>query len=374
MLTLVQSTKEMKLKQITSALEQIAPLSLQEKYDNSGLIVGSSDQEISSVLISLDCTEEVIQEAIDRGCNMVVAHHPIVFSGLKRFNGKSYVERAVMKAIKNDVALYAIHTNLDNVNTGVNRYLCELLEIENARILSPKSDLTYKLVTFVPDTHKEEVMTALFNAGAGSIGNYSECSFSSHGEGTFKANNGTNPFVGEQGKRHHESETRLEMVFESWKKGDVLNALKTAHPYEEVAFDVFVLDAKHKEVGSGMVGELKEPMALTDFFDRMKKVLGVSVVKHTMPTKDKVKRIAVCGGSGFFLLNAAKSSGADVFVTSDVKYHEFFDAEKKLVLADIGHWESEHRTIELIQRILNEKFATFAVHLSKTNTNPVKYY
>lgn len=364
----------MKLKQITSVLEQIAPLSLQEKYDNSGLIVGSSDQEVSSVLVSLDCTEEVIQEAIDSGCNMVIAHHPIVFSGLKRFNGKSYVERAIMKAIKHDIALYAIHTNLDNVDTGVNKYLCELLGIQKTKILSPKSDLMFKLVTFVPDAHKEEVKAALFAAGAGAIGNYAECSFSSQGEGTFKANEGATPFVGEQGKRHHEQETRLEMVFESWRKGDVLNALKTAHPYEEVAFDVLALDGKHRSVGSGMVGELEEPMDLHAFFDRMKNVLGVSVVKHTARVKEKVKRIAVCGGSGFFLLNAAKSSKADVFVTSDVKYHEFFDAEKKLVLADIGHWESEHRTIELIQRILNEKFATFAVHLSKTNTNPVKYY
>ncbi|MDG1781484.1 MAG: Nif3-like dinuclear metal center hexameric protein [Flavobacteriales bacterium] len=364
----------MKLKQITSALEQIAPLSLQEKYDNSGLIVGSSDQEVNGVLVSLDCTEEVIQEAIDAGCNMVIAHHPIVFSGLKRFNGKSYVERAVMKAIKHDVALYAIHTNLDNVDSGVNNYLCELLGIRDPKILSPKSDLMFKLVTFVPEAHKEEVMTALFAAGAGAIGNYSECSFSSQGEGTFKANEKADPHVGEQGKRHIEPEFRLEMVFESWKKGDVLNALKSAHPYEEVAFDVLVLDEKHKQVGSGMVGELDEAMELNAFFDRMKDVLGVSVVKHTAQLKEKVKRIAVCGGSGFFLLNAAKSSKADVFVTSDVKYHEFFDAEKKLVLADIGHWESEHRTIELIQRILNEKFATFAVHLSKTNTNPVKYY
>ncbi len=364
----------MKLKQITNELERIAPLSLQEKYDNSGLIVGSPDQDITSAMVTLDCTEEVIQEAIDANCNLVIAHHPIVFSGLKRFNGATYVERAVMLAIKNDIALYAIHTNLDNVHTGVNHYLCELLGIQNTRILQPKSDLIYKLVTFVPKLQAEEVKSALFEAGAGKVSEYSECSFSLEGKGTFMPGEGTSPFVGEHNERHTEDEVRLELVFESWRKGEVLKALNQAHPYEEVAVNISVLDQAHLYIGSGMVGELESEMSPFEFFDRVKDVLDVSMIKHTNFLSSTIKRIAVCGGSGFFLLNAAKRSGADVFITSDVKYHEFFDAENDLVLADIGHWESEHRTIEWIQRILNEKFATFAVHLSKTNTNPVKYY
>jgi dinuclear metal center YbgI/SA1388 family protein len=298
----------------------------------------------------------------------------MVLSGLKRFNGSTYVERAVMLAIKNDIALYAIHTNFDNVHNGVNHYLCELLGIQDTRILQPKSDLIYKLVTFVPKMHVSQVQSALFDAGAGKIGDYSECSFSTMGEGTFKPGEGTTPFVGKVNERHLEHEVRLEVVFEAWKKNQILDALNNAHPYEEVAVDVFVLDQEHSKIGSGMVGELENEMSPFEFFDKVKDILDVSMVKHTNFLTSTIKRIAVCGGSGFFLLNAAKRSGADVFITSDVKYHEFFDAENDIVIADIGHWESEHRTIEWIQRILNEKFATFAVHLSKTNTNPVKYY
>jgi len=271
----------MKLKQITNELERIAPLSLQEKYDNSGLIVGSPDQEITAALVALDCTEAVIQEAIDSNCNMVIAHHPIVFAGLKRFNGKTYVERAVMLAIKNDIALYAIHTNFDNVHNGVNHYLCELLGIQNTRILQPKSDLIYKLVTFVPKMQVGQVQSALFEAGAGKIGDYSECSFSSVGEGTFKPGEGTTPFVGTVNERHLENEVKLEVVFEAWKKGKILAALNEAHPYEEVAVDVFVLDTDHSKVGSGMVGELENEISPFDFFDKVKEVLDVSMVKHT---------------------------------------------------------------------------------------------
>jgi dinuclear metal center YbgI/SA1388 family protein len=364
----------MKLSKVIAALEAWAPPALQEGYDNSGLLVGDLSAEITSAVVSLDCTEAVIQEAIDRGANLVIAHHPIVFGGLKRFTGRSYVERTVMMAIKHDIAIYAIHTNLDNVPDGVNGWLCQLLGIQSPRILAPKTGRLEKLVVFVPHAAAEGVRDAMFKAGAGNIGAYDECSYNLEGTGTFRGSEESNPHVGEVGKRHSEPETRIEVLVEDWKTAQVLQAMKAAHPYEEVAYDRYALQNEHGQIGSGMVGELEAPVPVKVFFDRLKEVLGVSVVKHTPLLKDEVQRIAVCGGSGFFLLNDAKRAGADLFVTSDVKYHQFFDADGRIVLADIGHWESEHRTSEWIQRTLNEKFPTFAVHLSDTNTNPVNYY
>ncbi|WP_306640184.1 Nif3-like dinuclear metal center hexameric protein [Sanyastnella coralliicola] len=364
----------MKLGELLRVLEQWAPPSLQESYDNSGLIVGDHSMEVTGALVTLDCIESVIDEAIDRGCNLVIAHHPIVFGGIKRFNGKGYVQRTVMKAIKHDVAIYAIHTNLDSVNSGVNAYFCELLGIKDPQILSPKKDLLEKLVVFTPQSHADSVRNALFEAGAGEIGNYDECSFNTPGQGTFRGGEGTNAFVGEQGKRHVEDEVKIEVIVEQWKMRSVLTAMVMSHPYEEVAYDRYQLKNEHPYIGSGMIGELEAPMDIKDFFDHAKKALNISVIKHTKVLKDKVQRIALCGGSGFFLLGAAKGKQADVYITSDIKYHQFFDAEDQLVLADIGHWESEHRTSELIQKVLKENFPTFAVHLCDINTNPVNYY
>lgn len=363
----------MKLREITAVLEEWAPLPYQEGYDNSGLIVGDPNAEVESALLTLDCTEAVVDEAVEKGIPLIIAHHPIVFSGLKRFNGSDYVQRTVMKAIRHGVAIYAIHTNLDNVHDGVNRYLGELLGVRNLRILQPKSEVFEKLVVFVPTDHAEAVRSAMFSAGAGSIGDYDECSFTLEGTGSFRPNESANPFVGEQGQRHSEPETRIEVIAPRHLSSRVISAAVAVHPYEEVAFDRYPLMNSAARIGSGMLGELPEAMDWQPFFDRVKKVLRASVIRHTDLPETPVRRVAFCGGSGFFLLQAAKRAGADVFITSDVKYHQFFDAEG-IVLADVGHWESEHRTVELIERYLNGKFANFAVHLSQTHTNPVKYY
>lgn len=363
----------MKLIEITSCLEQIAPLSYQEDYDNAGLIVGNLDQDITKALISLDCTEAVVDEAISTGANLIIAHHPIVFKGMKRFNGSNYVERVVMKAIKNDIALYAIHTNLDSVLDGVNAKICEKLGLQNPSILSPKSGKLKKLVTFCPTSHADEVRKALFSAGAGHIGNYSECSFNSEGTGTFKGSADTNPFAGEPGKLQFEQEVKIETIYPTHLEKKIIAALLSSHPYEEVAYDLYPLANTLPQVGSGMIAELEEEMDILEFLHHLKQTMQAGVVKYTEPIKQKVKKIAVCGGAGGFLLKDAVRAGADVFVTADYKYHEFFDADGQIVIADIGHFESEQFTSELLLEKLSKKIPTFAVLLSRVKTNPVNY-
>jgi dinuclear metal center YbgI/SA1388 family protein len=364
----------MKLAQLTAYLESLAPLAYQEEYDNSGLIVGHPDAEIHQALISLDCTEAVVDEAIATGCQVIVSHHPIVFKGLKKFNGKTYAERVVEKAIRHNIAIYAIHTNLDNIMTGVNARICETLGLKNSRILAPKHHLLKKLVTYVPVAQAEEVRSALFAAGAGNIGNYSEVSFNAEGFGTFKGNEHTNPYVGEPGKRHREHEIRIESIYPANLESKIIMALVLAHPYEEVAYDLYTITNQHQQVGSGMIGELENPKNADAFLAFVKEKMHASVIRHTAFTGKPIKKVAVCGGSGGFLLKQAIAAGADIFITADYKYHEFFDAEGKIVIADVGHFESEQFTQQLLYEIIQNKFVNFAVRLTKVNTNPVKYY
>jgi dinuclear metal center YbgI/SA1388 family protein len=364
----------MKLSQLTAFLESLAPLAYQEDYDNAGLIVGRPDMEINQALISLDCTEAVVDEAIATNCQVIISHHPIVFRGLKKFNGKTYVERVVERAIRHNIALYAIHTNLDNVMTGVNARICETLGLKNCRILAPKHNMLKKLVTYVPVDNAEEVRAALFSAGAGDIGNYSECSFNAAGTGTFKGNDQTNPYVGEPGKQHHENEVRIETVYPAILENKILTALILAHPYEEVAYDLYNLTNQHQQVGSGMIGELEFPDKEEAFLYHIKEKMNARVIRHTAFTGKRIKKVAVCGGAGGFLLKQAIAAGADIFITADYKYHEFFDAEGKIIIADIGHFESEQFTQQLLYEIIQKNFANFAVRLTEVNTNPVKYF
>ncbi|MES2850593.1 MAG: Nif3-like dinuclear metal center hexameric protein [Bacteroidota bacterium] len=364
----------MKIKEVLSLLEDIAPARLQESYDNAGLLTGNNEWECKGILVTLDATEEIMKEAIEKKCNLIVAHHPIIFGGLKKITGKNYVERTVIAAIKNDIAIYAIHTNLDNVIQGVNGKMADMLGLINRQILSPKSGLLKKLVVFIPTSHAEQVRTAIFNAGAGNIGNYSECSFSTPGEGTFKAGEGTNPFSGEQGKRHTENEIKPEVVFQSWLESVILKAMLKAHPYEEVAYDIIPLDNNLASTGSGLIGELPGQTEEKAFLSHIKTAFNLQVVKHTGLKGKPVKKVALCGGAGSFLIKAAIAAGADFYITSDVKYHEFFDAENRLVIADIGHYESEQYTINLLFDILKEKYTTFAVLKTEINTNPVYYF
>lgn len=363
----------MKLSDITSYLESIAPLAYQESYDNSGLLVGNANMEITKAIVSLDCTENVVEEAIREGANLIISHHPIVFSGLKRFTGSSYIERVVMKAIKHDIALYAIHTNLDNVKHGVNARIAEQLGLINIQILEPKAGLISKLQTFVPHDKAGEVRDALFAAGAGHIGNYSECSFNTEGYGTFKGNEFSNAYIGEKNVLHTEPETKIEVVFPSRLTSKVLKSLFNAHPYEEVAYEIIPVGNIHQEVGSGMYGEFEQEISEKEFLMLLKKGLKTEVVRHTALLGKGIKKVALCGGSGSFLLKNALNIGADAFVTADYKYHQFFDAEGKILIADVGHYESEQFTMDLLMEKIQKKFPTFAVCLTKCNTNPVFY-
>lgn len=363
-----------RIKDLITVIEKVAPLSYQESYDNSGLLVGDELAEIKGVVLSLDVTEAVVEEAIQKKCNVIIAHHPIIFSGLKRITGSTYVERTIIKAIQNNIAIYACHTNLDNVKQGVNRKIAEKLGLINLHILSPKSHELQKLVTYVPESHHENVLHALFTAGAGKIGNYDQCSFNTIGTGTFRGNEESKPFIGKPNELSKEKEIRIECIFTKADQKKLMKALLGAHPYEEVAYDVYSLDNKHPEVGSGMWGEFKEELEEKEFLKLVKTAFQVSSLKHTAFLGKKIKKVAFCGGSGRFLLKNAIAVQADAYISADFKYHEYFDADKQLLLADIGHYESEQFTPEIFYDIIKKNFTTFAIHLSKINTNPINYF
>ncbi|NMM47966.1 Nif3-like dinuclear metal center hexameric protein [Marinigracilibium pacificum] len=362
-----------KIKDVINYLETWAPASLQEGYDNSKLIVGDNNHEVSKVLITLDCVEEVVEEAISIGANLIIAHHPIVFKGLKSFTGKDYVERTVIKAIKNDIAIYAIHTNLDNVITGVNAILADKIGIKKLKVLQPKNDNLQKLVVFVPSSHTDKVLTALGEAGAGQIGEYKNCSFTVKGTGRFEPSENANPFIGETGNLEKVEEDRIEAIIPKHKSGQILNVVKNAHPYEEMAYYINDLVNYNQDTGSGMIGVLDEEMEAMDFLLLLKERLNLKTIRHTNLVKNKIKKVGICGGAGSFLLSKAKSAGCDIYITGDFKYHEFFDAEDKIIIADIGHYESEVFTKELIKEKLYKKFTNIAFNLSEFNSNPVNY-
>ena len=364
----------MKIKEITQFLETFAPVSLQENYDNAGLVIGNGDTECTGIITSLDVTEAVVEEAVNKKCNLIVAHHPIIFKGLKKLNGKNYVERTVISAIKNDMAVYAIHTNLDNVLDGVNKKIAEKLNLQNCKTLLPKENTLQKLVTFCPVKNAEEIRSALFNAGGGAIGNYDQCSFNAEGSGTFRALEGSDPYVGKIGEQHTEKEVRIEVVFPSFLQQKIVEALKQSHPYEEVAYYLQELKNVQKNVGSGLIGNLPDSVSENELLGLLQSKFNCKAIKHTHFLNKPISKIAVCGGAGFFLLPNAMASGADVYITGDVKYHEFFDADNRILLADIGHYESEQFTIELLTDFLQRKFSNFAVQKTGINTNPVNYF
>jgi dinuclear metal center YbgI/SA1388 family protein len=364
----------MKILDLIAVIEKYAAPELQEDYDNAGLITGNAAWECNSVLCTLDVTVEVVKEAKENKCNLIIAHHPIIFRGLKRINGRDYVEQVIIEAIKNDIAIYAAHTNLDNILLGVNGMIGKKLGLKNITILQPKNKMLRRLITFAPVDQAEHVRNAVFAAGAGHIGKYSECSFNSDGTGTFKAGEGADPYVGEIGELHHERETKIEIVYPFYLENQVVKALVDNHPYEEVAYDIFTMDNVHFGIGAGIIGELEEPRDEKDFLKFIKERFKAEGIRHTELLAKPVKKVAVCGGAGSFLIKKAAQKGADMYITADVKYHEFFDAEGKLVVVDIGHYESEQFTIDLLHDLLAEKFPTFAVLKTKVNTNPVRYF
>ncbi len=365
----------MKIAEIISKLEEFAPIPYQENYDNCGLLIGNKNEEVTKILISLDCTEAVVDEAIQENCNLIITHHPIIFKGIKKLTGSNYIEKTILKAIKNDIALYAIHTNLDNVSGGVNFKIASLLGLKNVQILSSKNNFIKKITVFCPKEATQKVKYNLHLAGAGQIGKYQNCSFTSLGLGSFTPTNAANPYIGSVDQAQTVEEDKLEMIFPFFLEKKVLAAMYQSHPYEEVAYFLQTIENKNTDIGSGAVGELNFLGNEIGFYDFIKKTFSLTFLKHTETTflENKNLKIAVCGGSGVFLLPEAIQQQADVFITSDVKYHEYFDAQGKITLIDIGHYESEICTKNLLFDIIKNNFVNIAVLLSKVVTNPVKY-
>jgi dinuclear metal center YbgI/SA1388 family protein len=363
----------MLLNEILEFLEGLVPTSLQEDYDNSGLIIGNPDSEIHSALICLDINESILDEALSKGSNLVISHHPMVFQGMKKFTGRTMTERLVEKAIRNNIAVFALHTNLDNYSLGVNHWLCEKLEIQNPSILRPLEGKLRKLVTFCPLDYTANIREALFLAGAGHIGNYDSCSFSLQGNGTFRPLEGADPFIGTPGEIHTGNEDRIEVIYPVYIEKKVITALLNTHPYEEVAYDIYPLANTLTSSGAGMIGELESPADPIEYLSFVKKVLGLGCLKHTAFTLKKISKIAVCGGSGSFLIKDAIAAGAHLFMTGDIKYHDFFLPHQNMILGDIGHYESEQFTKELIYTLLMKKFPNFALLISKQDQNPINY-
>lgn len=364
----------MQIIEIINFLETIAPSSLQESYDNAGLITGMPEWECTGAMISLDITDDVIDEAIKHKANLLIAHHPIVFKGLKRINGKDYVSRNIIRAIKNDLAIYAIHTNLDNVIEGVNGKIAQMIGLTDCQALAPQAGRLKKLICFVPEAQLPTVRESIFAAGAGQIGGYSGCSFSVSGTGSFTAGEGTNPIAGAIGQQHFEQEARLEVVFPAHIQGKVVSAMIKAHPYEEVAYDIFPMDNHHPGYGSGQTGLLAKPMEEKAFLEQIREIFKVPVIRHSALRGRPIKRVSLCGGAGSFLIPNAIANNSDIFLTADLKYHDFFEASDSMVLADMGHFESEQFTTDLVYGLLKEKFPTFAVLKTGVNTNPINYF
>lgn len=363
----------MKLKQIIEVLEVMAPLAYAEDFDNVGLLVGNSDMETTGILVCHDALENVIDEAIAKNCNLIVCFHPIIFSGIKKITGKNYVERVVIKAIKNDIAIFAVHTALDNHQDGVNKIFCEALELKNTKILIPKQNFIRKLVTYSVPENSEKVRTAMLEAGAGTIGNYDNCSFNSTGFSTYQGNENSNPSVGNKGELTQTDEIKIEVTFEKHLESKILKALFQNHVYEEVAYEIYDLQNSHQNIGLGMTGELENPMSEKDFLHFVKDKMQCEAIRHSAFTGKNIKKVAVLGGSGSFAIKNAIATGADAFLTADLKYHNFYEAENQLLLADIGHFESERYTKNYIVDFLRKKILNFAIILSEENTNPVKY-
>ena len=363
----------MTVKDITNYLEELAPLQYAEDFDNVGLLVGNYNSQVTGVLVALDTLETIVDEAISKKCNLIVSFHPIIFSGLKKLNGNNYVERVLLKAIKNDIAIYAMHTALDNSFMGVSAKMAEVLGLTNTKVLLPKQGLIKKLTTYAPTNDAEKIRTALFKAGAGNIGNYDDCSFNTDGIGTYKGNENSNPTLGVKGKLHSENETFISVIFEKHLQNNILKALFEAHPYEEVAYDIVTTDNLHQNIGMGMIGELDDPLTGQDFLNFVKQQFNLQCIKHSKILDRPIKKVALLGGSGSFAIDSAKHLGADIYISSDFKYHDFFKADNHLILADIGHYESEQFTKNLIVDYLTKKFRNFAIVLSEKNTNPINY-
>lgn len=364
----------MQIRELVNYLNTAIPPGLQEDYDNAGLLVGDPGSELKGIMLSVDVTEKVVDEALDKGANFILSHHPLIFHGLKRITGQNHVERSVLKAIKNNIAIYAAHTNLDNLKGGINFLLADKLGLTNQQILRPRRNQLVKLVFFVPHDYADHVRKAVFYAGAGMIGDYDQCSYNLEGQGTFRPGEAANPFAGKKGQMRLEDETRVETFFPDYLTDRVIEAMVKAHPYEEVVYDLYPLKNHDKDAGAGLIGDLEPKMAEKEFLDLIKEKIQSPCIRHTKFLYSFVSRVAISAGSGSFLLKDAMAQQADVFISADFKYHDFFEADEKIFIADVGHYESEKMSKEFFYDLVTKKFPNFAIHLSAVDTNPINYY
>ncbi|WP_371370673.1 Nif3-like dinuclear metal center hexameric protein [Sporomusa aerivorans] len=345
-----------KCRDIIAEVEQLAPKHFAESWDNVGLLIGRPDQDIHKVLVTLDVDTAVVEEAIAVQADMIVAHHPLLFKGLTRIRTDSPQGNMLASLIKKDVAVYAAHTNLDSAPGGVNDVLARKLNLRNVVPLTTVyQEKLHKLVVFVPVSHVETVRAAMTAAGAGHIGNYSHCTFQTQGVGTFLPLAGTSPYIGEQNKLEYVEEYRLETIIPLSIRSQVVSAMLAAHPYEEVAYDDYLLQNTGPGSGLGRVGELSQPLTLADFINQIKSALCIQSLKAAGPTKTFIQKVAVCGGSGASLIKNAITAGADVLVTGDVKYHEAQEAiAAGLNIIDAGHFATEQPVVECLVEYLNQ--------------------
>ncbi len=359
---------------ITAALEQYAPFQLQEDFDNCGLIIGSPAHECSGVLVSVDVTTAVVKEAIESGCNLIVAHHPLLFKGIKRLNGLSPVEQAVKLALCHDIAVYACHTCLDNAAEGVSHMMAAKLGLEVVKVLEPKRGTLTALSVCVPAESADELRLALFEAGAGSIGDYDSCSFAVTGMGTFRPLDGAEPYSGKVGSQYIGEEVRLDLVLPSYLQNSVEKALVEVHPYEEPAYQFFPMLNGSRHLGLGAVGNLAHALTPDELVAHVKSVFQSPVARcSAYPADSIIRRVAVCGGAGSSLIPKAIAAGAQAIVTSDTRYHDFVDYANTILIVDIGHHESENCTKDIFYHIITKKFPNFAVRYANADINPINY-
>ena len=362
----------MKVKEITDAIESMAPLHLQESWDNAGMQVGNPNSEVTGILLCTDVREETVDEAIERGFNMIISHHPLLFRGLKKIVGRTYQERVVAKAIKHDITIYCAHTNMDSARGGVNFKMAEKLGLKNVSVLDPQQGTLLKVVVFVPMSHVTQVETAMCDAGAGHLGDYDNCSYKLEGIGQYRPLEGAHPVAGEVAELHSEPETRIEVLVNKALCGRVVAAMLKAHPYEEPAFDIIALENEDSYSGLGVIGDI-EPQDAKAFLERVKTAFEVVTLRYSGDLDRRVSRIAMCGGAGAEFIGKALALGADVYITGDMKYHEFQGNEDRIIIADIGHYESEHYTKEIFYDVIQKKNPNFAVDFAKSEKNQVKY-
>lgn len=369
----------MKIKEIFQHIENWAPKGVAWEKDNPGLQVGAPEIKVRNILICLDLTREIVHEAITKKCNLIISHHPLLFRPIKKIQtSDDPASQLIELLLKNKITLYSAHTNLDFTKNGVSFELAKKLKLKNIRFLKKASDTQFKIVVFVPRSHVTQVSEALFSAGAGVIGEYSKCSYKLDGIGTFLGSNLSNPAVGQKGRIEEVLEIRLEVIADKWNIEEIIKRMKAAHPYEEPAYDIYPLANTSSNFGFGAIGEYDEPIKKDLFLRNVCRILKTPALKHSETNKGTIKKVAVCGGSGSELLHEAIRSGADAFITADIKYHTYFDANDKMLLIDGGHFETETVILERLKKYIEE--FTFSgsksteVLISRNLKNPVKIF